>query len=265
MRGDVIIKQGDPGDFFYVVSSGKADIFVNGTKVYETGAGKSFGELALLYDAPRAATIVASTDEVRTWAVDRITFKQVRGREGALFIAEGCAAQHRTPLSTGRRRAVAFHVCPPPAPSFQVMMGTTEKKREKYESFLRGVPIFASLDHNDILTIADSLFSVAFADGERAIVQGDADCDRFFIVEEGEFKVEKEGAAEELCERLRPGAFFGERALIMETSRAATVTAVGASKCLALERTSFRRLMGPIYAEFARHMETYESPRSAPT
>ena len=45
-------------------------------KVIETGKGKGFGELALLYDAPRAATVVATSD-VRAWAVDRVTFKHV--------------------------------------------------------------------------------------------------------------------------------------------------------------------------------------------
>jgi cAMP-dependent protein kinase regulator len=76
-KGGVIIQQGDPGDYFYVISSGTCDILVNGKKVLETGKGKGFGELALLYDAPRAATVIATSDEVHTWAVDRVTFKQV--------------------------------------------------------------------------------------------------------------------------------------------------------------------------------------------
>lgn len=40
-RGDTIIKQGDPGDFYYVVSSGTCDILVNGRKVLETGASRA--------------------------------------------------------------------------------------------------------------------------------------------------------------------------------------------------------------------------------
>lgn len=61
--GDVVIQQGDPGDNLYVVESGVYDAFVRiGTsgeekKVSEFCKGQSFGELALLYNSRRAATI----------------------------------------------------------------------------------------------------------------------------------------------------------------------------------------------------------------
>lgn len=59
--GDKIIKQGDMGDNFYLVSAGTCEIFVNGTKVLDVKPGMGFGELALLYDSPRAATVVATS------------------------------------------------------------------------------------------------------------------------------------------------------------------------------------------------------------
>lgn len=56
--GEEIIKQGDPGDYFYVVESGTFDVFVAKggnppVKVVDYGAGASFGELALMYNAVR--------------------------------------------------------------------------------------------------------------------------------------------------------------------------------------------------------------------
>jgi len=80
---DEVIKQGQEGDLFYVIESGSCDIFVDGVgKVMDIGGFDSkernfFGELALLYDAPRAATVIASSDVV-AWGLDRVTFKMVR-------------------------------------------------------------------------------------------------------------------------------------------------------------------------------------------
>lgn len=71
-----IIEQGAPGDYFYVVDSGSFDIFVNGDKKVTVGLGASFGELALLYNAPRAATVKATSDSV-VWAVDRVSFRHM--------------------------------------------------------------------------------------------------------------------------------------------------------------------------------------------
>lgn len=73
--GHDIIKQGDMGDYFYVLEAGTCDIFVDEKLVLQVSKGMSFGELALLYDAPRAAT-VKTTSDVVAWVMDRQTFKQ---------------------------------------------------------------------------------------------------------------------------------------------------------------------------------------------
>lgn len=77
--GSVIIRQGEPGDNFYVIESGKFDILVGNKKVADWGDGtkyRSVGELALLYNAPRAATVRATTD-AKLWAIDRVTFRHI--------------------------------------------------------------------------------------------------------------------------------------------------------------------------------------------
>lgn len=73
---DTIITEGDMGDFFYVVERGTFEITVNGVNVGVVGPGGSFGELALLYDSPRAATIKASSPG-QLWALDRNTFRRI--------------------------------------------------------------------------------------------------------------------------------------------------------------------------------------------
>lgn len=74
--GSNIITQGEEGDNFYVVDSGSFDVLVHGRKVVEVHDGGSFGELALMYNTPRAATVTATTDSV-LWAVDRVTFRRI--------------------------------------------------------------------------------------------------------------------------------------------------------------------------------------------
>ena len=72
--GHVIIKQGETGDFFYVVEEGHVSFSVDNQHVGSTGRGGSFGELALLYNCPRAATCLANT-ACRLWKVDQKTFR----------------------------------------------------------------------------------------------------------------------------------------------------------------------------------------------
>lgn len=58
--------------FFFQV-----DVFVNGEYALSIKEGGSFGELALIYGTPRAATVVAKSDVVKCWAIDRITYRQI--------------------------------------------------------------------------------------------------------------------------------------------------------------------------------------------
>jgi len=74
--GEVIMKQGDEGDNFYVIDSGEFDIYVNDSHVGSLGDGDSFGELALIYGTPRAATIRARTD-AKLWGLDRNSYRRI--------------------------------------------------------------------------------------------------------------------------------------------------------------------------------------------
>ncbi|VDO90869.1 unnamed protein product [Schistosoma margrebowiei] len=82
-KGQVIINQGEDGDYFYVIESGDYDIIINGNTVGSYAGSGSFGELALMYNTPRAATIIAKTDGV-LWALDRTTFQHIVLRQAFL-------------------------------------------------------------------------------------------------------------------------------------------------------------------------------------
>jgi CRP-like cAMP-binding protein len=58
--GTQIVKEGDEGDGFYIVTSGKAVVDRSGREIASLGSGQYFGELALFDPAPRNATVTAS-------------------------------------------------------------------------------------------------------------------------------------------------------------------------------------------------------------
>eukprot|EP00743_Colponemidia_sp_Colp-15_P002670 GILK01002893.1.p1 GENE.GILK01002893.1~~GILK01002893.1.p1 ORF type:complete len:289 (+),score=58.23 GILK01002893.1:415-1281(+) len=224
-EGETVIKQGDPGDNFYIVESGELDIFVARgnnapAKVMTASAGTAFGELALMYNCPRAATVTAVTRSV-LWALDRV--------------------------------------------SFQLMQAKDENQHRKmYEEFLRNVPILASLNRYERVVVSDALKMSEYEAGETVIRQGD-EGDRFYIIEEGEAKatvqISLEKAPVEVL-RYRTGDYFGEIALIAGKPRQANIVAVTKCKCVSLDRGAFTRLLGPCGEVLRRNIETYKKYES---
>jgi len=73
---DFVIRQGEEGDYFYVVYSGELSIMVDGKHVGTIGVGAGFGELALLHNTPRAASIKAESN-ASLFSLDRKTFRYI--------------------------------------------------------------------------------------------------------------------------------------------------------------------------------------------
>ncbi len=71
--GHEVIVQGDHGDRFFLIESGGVEVFENGDFRRNEGPGESFGEIALLHDVPRTAT-VRTTEPTRLLALDREQF-----------------------------------------------------------------------------------------------------------------------------------------------------------------------------------------------
>ncbi|KAG3033021.1 hypothetical protein PC120_g2131 [Phytophthora cactorum] len=79
VAGEVVISEGNHGDFFYVVETGLFSVSVSGNVVNTVQRGATFGELALVYNCPRTASVTC-TQPGRLWALDRVTFRRLVAR-----------------------------------------------------------------------------------------------------------------------------------------------------------------------------------------
>lgn len=220
-EGEVVMKQGDDGDFFYIIDEGQSHIFVKSGDeeeklVLKCGPGDSFGELALMYNAPRAATVKAVSD-MRCWAVDRYTFKAT-------------------------------------------LMEATLSKRARYEKFLDQVPILETLYKYEKLTIADALVAVSYNEGDVVVDEG-SEGDDFFIIEKGsvDYTQKTDSGEESIVGRGELGDYFGEISLLTNQPRAATVKCTSACSFLKLDRKTFVRVMGPLDDILKRNISKYKS------
>lgn len=221
--GEIIIKQGDDGDNFYVIGSGDYEVYVRsasdspeelGKKVHSYNGIGFFGELALMYNTSRAATIKALTDGV-LWSMDRQTFRRI-------------------------------------------VLKAAFQKRQFYEELLKEVQVLKELSPYERMNVADALQSRIYEDNDCIITQGETGKE-MYIIESGAVRVVvKDKTKEAEVNRLEKGAYFGEMALITKKPRAASVYAVGKTKVAVLDVASFERLMGPCVQVMERNMDTYQ-------
>jgi len=211
-KGDVVIRQGDQGDWFYVVDEGEYVVTLeqNGKDVeilrYTTqgGANPCFGELALMYSKPRAATVTAAQDGV-LWAMDRRSFRSILMKSSAVSLT-------RT---------------------------------------LRSVEILKSLKVGQLQRLQDLLTEVTFKDGDYVIRQGDQS-ENLYVIAEGRVRItrkENENDPEaKLVMELGTGQYFGERALLTNEPRAANVIACSERplKLLYISKEAFEEVLGPL-------------------
>ncbi|GIY75683.1 hypothetical protein CEXT_811151 [Caerostris extrusa] len=86
-KDSLIIKEGDYGSVVYVMEEGRVEVSKEGKYLCDLGPGKVFGELAILYNCTRTATVKAIMD-CKLWAIERQCFQTIMMRTGLVRQAE---------------------------------------------------------------------------------------------------------------------------------------------------------------------------------
>jgi CRP-like cAMP-binding protein len=92
--GAVLFAQGSPGDCFDVIVDGEADVVGDGDVLRTLGPGESFGEIALLHDVPRTATVMARGQLVVVEIEGDAFVEVIAGHRGTASAAEAVVASH---------------------------------------------------------------------------------------------------------------------------------------------------------------------------
>jgi cGMP-dependent protein kinase len=261
--GAVVIREGEEGNELYIIESGSLEVFNETVSGRRMGRGALFGELALLYNCKRTAS-------VRVLSKDELNVNGVNGSEGAhLWVLKRTAFQ-------------------------AVMVEHGLRKRSQVLNFLKTVKLFSDLSEESLSKVVDVSSEREYAAGEYIVREG-AKGDTFFVIQDGGLSVlfvvqltsnpspliltdvrvtqKKNGEADEIfLRKLGKGDYFGEKALTTTSSpthpgsitaaergaalRTANVIAEPATDglkgvtCLVIDREAFHQLIKNKVHEF---------------
>jgi len=201
-----IIQEGESGNALFVVKSGKVQVLKGQEELGNPlGSGVLFGELAILYNCTRTASVKA-LEAVQVWTIERNVYQSVMKKTGMV-------------------------------------------RRYEHHVFLKSVPAFKGLHSDRLFKVVDVAVEEFYHPDEYIIREGERG-DSFFVIIEGSVRVMQmlEGKEEpQEIRKLKKGDYFGEKALLSEDVRTASVISeTPGTKCLVVERDTFMSFIGGI-------------------
>jgi CRP-like cAMP-binding protein len=204
--GETLFYEGDPGDALYVIVEGEVSVQAEGpprVEMARLGAGSFMGEVALMTDQPRSATVTATAD-CELLRIDRETLSRVLAEHGEVLSAV---------LRFVRDRLV--------------------------DRWTRTSPLFRPFDESERAQLASRFRFLEVRPG-RALLAAGARPDGLYIVLAGSFAVRRDGAQVGL---VGPGELIGETALLSGSAIKSEIVARTKSLALCLPAADFRELI----------------------
>jgi CRP-like cAMP-binding protein/HEAT repeat protein len=237
-KGRVLFEQGDKGDCIYIIREGEAGAWVNGSKVAGFGPGECVGEMALLDERPRFASVVIEADAILL-RVEQARFKQL------LTSKPGIAGALMRTLDKRIRKTQAGRVsiAPPSASnrmSHALVMDNSDLHRiVPIVSFLGQVDLFKGLPMTSLTRLAGIVQEVSYSSGEELFKQGEIG-DSLYLVCSGSIDVIADGIK---VANLAKNAYIGEMALVGGLKRSATAAVVEDAVLLRMWAEDFDHLI----------------------
>lgn len=212
--GSVIINQGDAGVDLFVIVKGEAEVIVDGKNTgHKLKVGDYFGETGLLRDEPRTATIqVTQAGPFVAIMTSRPGFLELE-IEDQLDLVE-------------KNKLVSLK---------KTEGSASDKKKIK---FLSKVSLFDQLDEKTLKKILEKCTEVKFSKGEEMIKQDDSGSDLFLIIK-GTTSIRVSGKE---VATFKVGDYVGEKGLLADEVRSATVVATDKVLAIKLCRAAFEKL-----------------------
>jgi CRP-like cAMP-binding protein len=205
-RGEVLFREGDPGDALYVICEGEVSVSAEGpprVEMARMSGGAFIGEVALMTDQPRSATVTATLD-AELLRIDRKTLSMVLAAHGEVLSA--------------------------------VLRFVRDRLVDRWQ---RTSPLFRPFDQNQRAEIA-ARFKFLEIEPGTVLLTANKRPDGLYIVLAGRFQVKRGGSQ---VASVGPGELIGETALLAGGVFQSEVIATGKSLALCLPARDFRDLI----------------------
>jgi cGMP-dependent protein kinase len=252
--GATVFKQGDAGDYFYIICEGEAIVSELGedgetvVKKLTLKDGDCFGENALLYNAARIATVNASgAGQLSVLAISVDNFTEL-GLQTKLAFANRQPIFQRLGVAHLEKRTTAKQQATPKTAQEIDMMIAALLKSDIVKD------IAETLSRDRLVSLVDTAWEKATTEGECLFEKGDTLVDVFYIIKSGTFEIGGDESDYGIGKHLGSGCCFGEVAMLIQAPRSRTFTSLTTGSVWVIHRNDFREALAQLSED---RMDTY--------